>query len=68
MKRSFRLEFEGDYLIPIEELWPDDDAPEIPTTQDAIRLIEKHGLSTFLFEWDYRYKLRVLIDGQEVEF
>jgi hypothetical protein len=40
---NFTISISIDELLTKEELWPDGNAPENPTVDDVIRLIEKSG-------------------------
>ncbi len=41
--KKFLLTYSGSATLSIEELWPDGDAPENPTEEDVLELIEDCG-------------------------
>lgn len=65
MSGQFTLEFHGLVHLSIDEIWPDGDAPENPTTEDVLEVIESQGLNayTLLEEWNLKDYLHVEIIG-----
>lgn len=52
-KREFEITFEGTIVIPVADLWPDNDWPEDPTTDDVKALMERCGSKlSVLADWD----------------
>jgi len=52
MKKAFEIEVRCISTLEIDELWPDGDAPENPTTRDVEILIEQYGgILTVLRDW-----------------
>lgn len=50
--KSFRIVFEVDEVLTIQDLWPDGDASENPTIADVYKLINKHGGLDILKSWN----------------
>lgn len=52
-RKTFSIELEFQENFTIEQIWPDGDAPESPTTQDVIDRINagNWSVSSFVREW-----------------
>lgn len=49
----FSVEFGGQYDLSVEDVWPDGDAPENPTTADVLTAMRKSGsLSRLISDWN----------------
>lgn len=62
LPQRFSIEFDGGSVLSVEDIWPDGDAPENPTTQDvAVRIAESGWPERFLTEWNMAELLRVWV-------
>lgn len=42
---SFTLSASSEYVLGMDEIWPDGDAPDNPTAADVVEQMQKHGNS-----------------------
>ena len=68
--RLFTIHFEGDFILAEDEIWPDEDGPEWPTTDDVVILLRDlypsySGPIRLLDEWNL-HPIIVKVDGQPV--
>lgn len=48
----FRIEYAINVTLDESDIWPDGDAPEVPTVDDVLALIERGGgINRVLGEW-----------------
>lgn len=65
MRRCFHIEVRDEALLDVDEIWPDGDAPENPTTEDVIEQIKKtSNRSSFMVDWGFEQ--HVTVDGEPV--
>lgn len=69
MSKLFTVSISFDYDFSIDELWPNGDAPENPTVQDVVDLINKcGGVSKIICDWDIDRNLECIIkDDKELK-
>lgn len=69
MDKSFKISISFEYDYSLDELWPDGDAPENPTVQDVVDLIEQcGGVRQVLHDWDMdRYLKCTVTDGDKIK-
>lgn len=58
---SITIFIEGAHSLTVDDVWPDGDAPETPTADDVLNLLERDGLSRGIDDWnlDFRVIIRV---------
>ena len=65
MSATFYLFVSGDYNCGVEGFWPDGDAPENATDEDAAKVvreyIEANGISRFMSDWSLEHDLQVSV-------
>lgn len=59
MGKKFVISITVDEDLDIEQLWPDGDAPENPTAEDVLLLIEDCGGLDIIKEWNLRADIQV---------
>lgn len=61
----FRLEWGGEATLSVDEIWPDGDAPENPTRDDVIAVMQKSG-SAYRLAQDWNLDLQgIEVDGKD---
>jgi hypothetical protein len=66
MKRTFSVTLESDNLLDVDDVWPDGDAPENPTSEDVIKAIKEVGsVRSLVLDWGFT--IDVLVDGKKVD-
>lgn len=65
MGKDFHIEVGDEAFLTAEEIWPDGDAPENPTTDDVIEAI-KASSSPYRFAGDWGFQNHVSVDGKPV--
>jgi hypothetical protein len=64
--KKFRIMIECDVELTVAQLWPDGDAPESPTDDDVLELIEEcGGVERVLGDWNLDESLT--LDVREVK-
>lgn len=63
--KSFQFEFDGDHYLTIEQIWPDGDAPENPTVDDVIAVLQKSCGSVSRVIGDWELGCSVLVNGKD---
>ena len=64
---EFLIEFRGDVILTIEDVWPDGDAPPNPNAEDVRRVMEASGSKCgTLLDWNLADDLHVTVDELEV--
>jgi hypothetical protein len=64
--KKFRIMIECDVELTVAQLWPDGDAPENPTDDDVLELIEEcGGVERVLGDWNLDESLT--LDVREVK-
>ena len=64
-EKLFAVEIDGVINLSVDEIWPDGDAPENPTTEDVVQRMRDYGDARDLTcDWDLPYEIRV--DGKLV--
>lgn len=63
-KRTFHFEVGDEADLTIDEIWPDGDAPENPTVDDVIAVVQKE--SRFNFARDQGFETYVTVNGKNV--
>lgn len=52
-KPTFHFSISADVSLEVEDIWPDGDAPENPTVDDVVKVIEQCGGKMRVIEdWD----------------
>lgn len=52
MGKRFAIRIKGEVVLDESQIWPDGDAPENPTANDALAVLDAElGLSDVLVEW-----------------
>jgi len=62
------IEIDCCYSLSVDEIWPDGDAPENPTTQDVIRSMRERGDTDpgqIINDWNL--EASILVDGVSVK-
>jgi len=58
----FHIEWGGEAMLSVDEVWPDGDAPGNPTSEDVIAVMQKsRSVARLCNEWNLR------IEGLEVD-
>lgn len=66
MKRTFSVTLESDNLLDVDDVWPDGDAPENPTSEDVIKAIKEVGsVRSLVLDWGFT--IDVLVDGKKID-
>ena len=61
--RGFRLYYEGETFLRVQDLWPDGDAPENPTVADVRALMRAEGPDwKVIREWDLDHDVVISVD------
>jgi hypothetical protein len=61
--RGFRLYYEGETFLRVQDLWPDGDAPENPTVADVRALMRAEGPHwKVIREWDLDHDVVISVD------
>lgn len=64
-KRGFHLEWGGEAYLTLDEIWPDGNAPENPTREDVIAVMQRSGsLGRLLQDWNLEVE-GVDVDGRD---
>lgn len=64
-ERTFHIEWGGEADLLIEEIWPDGDAPENPTRDDVIAVMQKsRSVSRLCSDWNLKIE-GVEVDGKD---
>ena len=51
--KKFKISYEVETVLDERALWPDGNAPEMPSVEDVLQLIKKHGgIYRVLDEWN----------------
>lgn len=49
---SFTIHIDGDFVLDLEQIWPDGNAPDEPTAEDVVKVLESCGsLFSVLNDW-----------------
>lgn len=68
-KKTFRITYEVDVELTANEIWPDGDGPENPTSDDVIELVKRlYGYfpSRIVGDWALDDSGQLCIDGKPV--
>lgn len=69
-KLTFSINIEGYWELTVAEMWPDGDAPENPTREDAIARIKDEisaiGFHRFMSDWNLEDDLRIDVENTTV--
>ena len=61
--KTFSVHLEGPtFELEIDEIWPDGDAPDNPTTEDVVIAMRDYG-SRLIRDWALDDGLEVYVDG-----
>lgn len=67
--QTFSFRIEADVDLTLDELWPDGDAPDNPTVDDVIAIVERTpSLHRMLNDWNLMDLLELSIDGRRVDW
>ena len=68
-QQTFNFRIEADVDLTLDEIWPDGDAPDNPTVDDVIAIVERTpNLSRMLNDWNLMDLLELSIDGRRVDW
>lgn len=60
---AFFITFSGGTMVRLDEVWPDGDAPESPTSADVIEVMKKSGSKPdLLYDWSLADDLEITVD------
>lgn len=63
---TFSVTLESDNQLSVDDVWPDGDAPDNPTTEDVIKAIKEVGSAgRLILEWGM--SIDVYVDGKRLE-
>ena len=61
----FNFSFSADVSLSVEQIWPDGDAPENPTVDDVLDVIEQSGGKDRIFrDWDLDHEISLLVSDR----
>lgn len=64
----FSVGVENDFGMTVDEIWPDGDAPENPTTEDVLERMATYGsLFRLIREWSLDADLDVTVNGRSLQ-
>jgi hypothetical protein len=63
---QFHFEYDGDHTLTVEELWPDGDAPENPTTEQALARVRESCSGPRDLIGDWNLGVTVYFNGEAV--
>ena len=64
ISRNFTISFSGDCSLSADEIWPDGDAPEEPTSQEVVDQIKSlcgSSVTSFISDWNLDDDVEVLV-------
>lgn len=58
-RNSFMVTLEGDHALTVDQIWPDGDAPENPTSEDVEMVLAEYSVLELIRDWNLEFDIFV---------
>lgn len=60
---TITIAIEAFHDLTVEQVWPDGDAPDAPTADDVMALLQRHGLWHGLRDWSLGFEVTITVNA-----